>query len=114
LVLFGALAFSVLGQIPEPGPAKSVNVPAVKETKLKNGLTVAVVEKHSTPIVTVQLLIRAGAGAETIEKAGLANLTADMLTKERKLARPSRSPKRWSFSEPRSTPVPAGTARPYR
>ena len=81
LVLFGALAFSVLGQIPEPGPAKSVNVPAVKETKLKNGLTVAVVEKHSTPIVTVQLLIRAGAGAETIEKAGLANLTADMLTK---------------------------------
>ena len=67
VVLVSAFAFSTLGQIPEPGPAKSVNVPAVKETKLKNGLTVAVVEKHSTPIVTVQLLIRAGAGAETIE-----------------------------------------------
>ncbi|MEO8574272.1 MAG: pitrilysin family protein, partial [Pyrinomonadaceae bacterium] len=67
--------------IPAPGPAKSVNVPAVKETKLKNGLTVAVVEKHSAPIVTVQLLVRAGAGTEGIAKAGLANLTADMLTK---------------------------------
>ncbi|PYS98949.1 MAG: hypothetical protein DMF63_12805 [Acidobacteria bacterium] len=78
LALFGALAF---GQIPEPGPAKSVNVPAVKETKLKNGLTVAVVEKHSSPIVTVQLLIKAGASMEGMEKAGLANITADMLTK---------------------------------
>ena len=81
LVLFGALAFSTLGQIPEPGPAKSVKVPAIKETKLKNGLTVAVVEKHSSPIVTVLLLVKAGAGFEGIEKAGLANLTADMLTK---------------------------------
>lgn len=81
LVLIGALALSALGQVPEPGPAKSVKVPAVKETKLKNGLTVAVVEKHSSPIVTVQLLVRAGAGAEGIEKAGLANITADMLTK---------------------------------
>jgi hypothetical protein len=31
LVLFGALALSTLGQIPEPGPSKSVNVRAVKE-----------------------------------------------------------------------------------
>ncbi|HKP69796.1 MAG TPA: pitrilysin family protein, partial [Pyrinomonadaceae bacterium] len=68
-------------QIPSPGPAKSVSIPAVKETKLKNGLTVAVVEKHSVPIVTVQLLVRAGANSETIKKAGLANITASMLTK---------------------------------
>jgi zinc protease len=81
LVLLGAFTFSGLGQIPEPGPAKSVQVPAVKETKLKNGLTVAVVEKHSSPIVTVQLVIRSGAGVEETEQAGLANFTADMLTK---------------------------------
>lgn len=72
---------NLLAQIPEPGPAKSVNIPAVKETRLKNGLTVAVVEKKGVPIVTVQLLVKAGASSEGMEKAGLANLTASMLTK---------------------------------
>lgn len=67
--------------LPEPGPERSVNVPAVKEAKLKNGLTVAVVEKKGVPLVSVQLLIRAGASAEGMSKAGLANFTADMLTK---------------------------------
>ncbi|HUR97260.1 MAG TPA: pitrilysin family protein [Pyrinomonadaceae bacterium] len=67
--------------IPAPGPARPVAIPAVREAKLKNGLTVAVVEKRSVPIVTVQLLVRSGAVAESIKKAGLANITADMLTK---------------------------------
>ena len=67
--------------LPEPGPARSVNVPAVKETKLKNGLIVAVVEKKGAPLVSVQLLVRAGASGEGMQKAGLANMTASMLTK---------------------------------
>ena len=67
--------------VPGPGPARSVAIPAVKEVKLKNGLTLAVVEKRSVPIVTVQLLVRSGAASEGIKKAGLANITADMLTK---------------------------------
>lgn len=76
-------AFSVFAQEtpPAPGPARSVNIPAVKETKLKNGLTVAVIEKKGVPVVSVQLLVKAGASSEGMEKAGLANLTADMLTK---------------------------------
>jgi zinc protease len=53
----------------------------VKETKLKNGLTVAVVEKKGAPLISVQLLVRAGASTENMQKAGLANMTADMLTK---------------------------------
>jgi zinc protease len=78
LVLASAFANA---QIPEPGPAKSVNIPAVKETKLKNGLTIAVVEKPSVPIVTASLVIRSGADSEEMAKAGLANMTASMLTK---------------------------------
>lgn len=69
------------GALPEPGPAKSVNIPAVKETKLKNGLTVAVIEKKNVPLISVQLLVRRGASSEGLKKAGLANLTASMLTK---------------------------------
>jgi zinc protease len=66
---------------PPPSSPKSVNIPAVQQKKLPNGLTVVVVERKSSPIVTAQLLVKAGASAENPDKAGLANLTADMLTK---------------------------------
>src|ERR1700741_1450307 len=77
------LAFSTVAQetAPTPGAPRSVSVPPVKEKKLANGLTVVVVEKHSSPLVTAQLLIKGGARSEAIEKAGLANLTNDALTK---------------------------------
>ena len=81
LVCVSAVNISAQDIIPKPGPAKSVNVPAAKETKLKNGLTVAVVEKKDVPLVTIRLLIRAGASSEDSSKAGLADLTASMLTK---------------------------------
>jgi predicted Zn-dependent peptidase len=43
---------------PAPQAPKSVNIPAVKEKTLPNGLTVAVVERKNVPIVTVQLLVK--------------------------------------------------------
>src|SRR5262249_43554729 len=68
---------------PAPSAPKTVKVPAAQEKKLANGLTVAVVPRTDVPLVTVQLLVRAGASAfdEGDYKAGLANLTAGMLTK---------------------------------
>jgi zinc protease len=66
---------------PGPGPAKGLTIPAVKESKLRNGLTVSVVERHNLPIVTIQMLIKAGAASEPDNKAGLADITASMLTK---------------------------------
>ena len=66
---------------PAPSAPKSVKVPAVSERKLPNGLTVAVVERKGVPLVTIQLLVKSGASAENSSKAGLANLTASMLTK---------------------------------
>lgn len=82
-ILTFAAALGTFAQdgIPEPGPAKPIAIPNVKETKLKNGLTVAVVEKRNVPIVTVQLLVKTGSFFEDAEKAGLADMTASMLTK---------------------------------
>jgi zinc protease len=88
-MVFSVLVFSLclvvstvsVSAQPAPGPARSVNIPAVQEKKLKNGLTVAVVEKPGVPIVTAQLLFRAGASTEPVAKAGLANLTGSLLTK---------------------------------
>jgi zinc protease len=56
-------------------------IPAVSESKLRNGLTVSSVQKGGVPIVTVQMLFRAGADREPMAKAGLADMTASMLTK---------------------------------
>ncbi len=67
--------------VPAPGAPRSVVIPAVKEIKLKNGLTVAVIEKRNIPLVTVQLLVRNGANREDKKFAGLANMTASLLTK---------------------------------
>lgn len=78
---FGISAAICKAQEPTPGAPRSVVIPSVKETKLKNGLTVAVIEKKGVPIVTVQMLVRNGAAVEDKKKAGLANLTADLLTK---------------------------------
>lgn len=52
----------------------------VKKTVLPNGLTVLHSEKHSLPIVMVTLLVKASQLNEPKEKAGLANLTAELLT----------------------------------
>ena len=66
---------------PTPSAPRSAQIPAVVEKKLPNGLTVATVERKNVPLVTVQLLIQSGANNEDVEKAGLANMTASMLTK---------------------------------
>ncbi len=80
---FCASASNIFAQEMPPAPSapKAVIVPAVKEKKLSNGLTVAVVERRNVPLVTVQLLIVNGAASEKREQAGLANLTASLLTK---------------------------------
>jgi zinc protease len=66
---------------PPPGPAPSLSVPEVREMILPNGLKVVVVPRRNIPLVTVSLLVRAGSQTESDRKAGLANMTADLLTK---------------------------------
>ena len=80
---FLLFTFSLSAAFAQPAPSapRSGIIPAVKEKKLVNGLTVAVVERKDVPLVTVQLLIKSGAAAEDAAKAGLADLTASMLTK---------------------------------
>ena len=52
----------------------------VQRDVLDNGLVVLHAEKDSLPIVMVTIVIRASLMDERAEKAGLANLTATMLT----------------------------------
>ena len=76
-------SFGIFAQENPPAPSapKSVKIPAVQEITLKNGLKVAVIERKNVPLVTVQLLVKSGAQNESMAKAGLADMTASLLTK---------------------------------
>jgi predicted Zn-dependent peptidase len=67
-------------QAPAPGPEPSFRVPAFKRFKLKNGLTVVLAELHDLPLVNLGLVVKSGGGANPPGEAGLADMTARMLT----------------------------------
>ena len=78
--------FTLNGQTPTETPPPpfdppTVNVPAVQETTLDNGLRVAVIQKRGLPLVTASLLVKAGARNEEESEAGLANMTGALLIK---------------------------------
>jgi zinc protease len=52
----------------------------VKRTVLPNGLTVLHAENHNLPVVMITLIVNAGQVHEPKEKAGLANMTAEILS----------------------------------
>lgn len=65
---------------PAPGALRPFTVPPITVQTLPNGMRVAVVEKHSLPVVTARIQIDAGAVREPGSKAGLAVLTAALLS----------------------------------
>lgn len=66
---------------PPPAPPRSVEFPKPVETTLANGLRVIVVERPNSPLVAVQLVIKNGAEVDPDGLSGLADLTANLLTK---------------------------------
>jgi len=65
---------------PEPGPLRKFDVPPVQTATLPNGVRIALIEKHSLPIVTSRIQIDAGAVREPAAKSGVAVLTANILS----------------------------------
>lgn len=64
---------------PAPSPDPTFTIPKVKKFKLSNGLPVILASDDRLPLAYVQLVVRTGSLADPIGKAGLADLTADML-----------------------------------
>ena len=67
----------------EPGYGKppQTTTPAIWEEQLANGLRVLGVESQEVPLVQFNLVIDGGLLLEDIDKVGVANLLADMMTK---------------------------------
>ena len=67
---------------PTPGPPKTLQIPALSEKTLPNGVRIIVAPRPGTGLVSAQMLIKgAGGSADPESKAGLADLTASLLNK---------------------------------
>lgn len=67
-----------LNQMPKPGPTPTVNIATPQTFKLKNGLTVMVVEDHKLPRVNTTLTFDHPPMVEG-NKAGVSDIMADLL-----------------------------------
>ena len=66
---------------PPPAAPRSGTFPKPAEQTLPNGLRVIIIERREYPLVSAQLLIKNGGEVDPPELAGLADLTANLLTK---------------------------------
>lgn len=66
---------------PPPAPPRSAAIPKPIEQTLPNGLRVIVIERRESPLISAQLLIKNGGEVDPPELAGLADMTANLLTK---------------------------------
>lgn len=65
---------------PPPGKEPTFKPPVAKRAKLKNGMSLLLVENHELPIVSMALVAPgAGAASDPTGKDGLASFTADLL-----------------------------------
>src|SRR5262245_1608181 len=64
---------------PKAAAARPLQVPVPTKASLANGLTILLSERPGLPIVSADLVVRTGSGANPTSKPGLANFTAAML-----------------------------------
>jgi len=83
LLPFTATAQEATAQATPPPPAAPRNVPIPKPTErtLPNGLRIVVIERSNVPLVSAALMIKNGGEVDPLQLAGLADITASLLTK---------------------------------
>ncbi|MCX6169655.1 MAG: pitrilysin family protein [Ignavibacteriales bacterium] len=85
LIIISAFCFSLYAQTPDrtkppqlPAP-KKLNLPAIQQFTLSNGLKVVLMEKHEVPLIQLNVTVKAGSVNDPENKIGLAWLTFNML-----------------------------------
>ncbi len=66
---------------PPPQPPAAITLPPIEQFTLPNGLEVVVVKSSRLPVVSYQLMVKAGRADEPLARLGVAELTADLLPK---------------------------------
>ncbi len=77
------LLLVVLLSAPAPITAQSggLKLPPFKKLKLKNGMTLLLMEQHEVPLISFSFIVKAGSVADPTGREGLAGLTAGLLRK---------------------------------
>ncbi|HUK57480.1 MAG TPA: pitrilysin family protein [Nitrospiria bacterium] len=76
LFFWGTIVFLCRAVSIEAAPAEDFSP---KRVVTDNGLIVVIQEAHALPIVNIQMIVKAGSVLDPEDKAGLANLTAELL-----------------------------------
>lgn len=86
LIVISVFCISINAQTPDrtkppqlPAPQK-LNLPAVQQFQLSNGLKIVLMEKHEVPLIQLNVIAKMGNVNDPENKTGLANLTMSMLT----------------------------------
>ncbi len=64
---------------PEAGPSPTIHLPVPRELSLENGMKLLLVEDHTLPVLTAELISRAGSENNPADKPGLATLTSTIM-----------------------------------
>jgi zinc protease len=64
---------------PKPGAPPALKLPPIQKQKLSNGLNVWIIEQHEVPLAQINLIVKAGSGADPSGKYGVGSMTAAML-----------------------------------
>jgi zinc protease len=59
----------------------TLTLPPLRKVKLKNGLTLLLIEQHEVPIISFDFVVKAGSVSDPAGKEGVASLTAQLLRK---------------------------------
>jgi zinc protease len=86
-ILYSVLLVSILAGAQTPdrstppalAKAKNLQLPPIQRFTLSNGLPVVLMEKHSVPLVQVNLLIQTGSFDDPAGKEGLSSIAMDLL-----------------------------------
>ena len=81
LAAAGAARADAFDTPPRPGAPRPLSIAAPIEQRLPNGLRVVLAERRGVQLVTAQLVVLSGSEADPPQRAGLAALTAALLTK---------------------------------
>jgi zinc protease len=65
---------------PAPGPAPVMHLPAPQQFTLANGLKVLLVEDHALPVLSAEVISRAGSENDPTARSGLATLTSEVMS----------------------------------
>ena len=79
--LFLIVLLALVSVLPAQAQSGGLKLPPFKKNKLKNGLTILLLEQHDLPLVSFSFIVKAGSTADPAGKEGVADLTASLLRK---------------------------------